>query len=136
MVAIVQQNAIHSLVLYRHGTDWVFDDKERGIVKEPLVAGIDLVLDTLTADMPGAKAGVQVRFAADPFPGAQIQLQRVAEAPEKKDGTWYYCPQLNEVGWLCAVLYCYFETAPVTIHVQLSPITHPWWKRLWAWATL
>lgn len=136
MSEAVKQNAIHSLVVYRHGRDWVFDDKEKGIVKEPFVSGIDTMLDMLTKDIPGAKCGVQIRFSASPFPGSQIHLERTYEPKQKQDGTWYFCPELNEPGWLCAVLYCYFETAPITIYVQLQSIEHPWWKRAWAWATL
>ena len=37
--------------------------------KEPFIAGIDTMIDQMTADIPWAQEGFRALFSASPFPG-------------------------------------------------------------------
>jgi hypothetical protein len=102
-------NALSFLTLYKHEGLWVFDDPSVGLVKEPLVLGIDVMLDRLTSDIPDAENGFTLLFSTNPFPGytAELQWKR-----EEYGGNWYYCPQFQIEGWLCPALFKYFDQAP------------------------
>src|SRR5688572_7807721 len=51
-----------------HGT-WVFDDAAAGLTREPFVAGIPEMINTLVKDIPNARNGFRLTFSASPFPG-------------------------------------------------------------------
>ena len=70
-------NAIHVIVPYRHASTWVFDDPRVGLAQEPFVSGIPEMIDTMVADIPNAEKGVRLLFASEPFPGYQVELEKV-----------------------------------------------------------
>jgi len=101
----------------REGT-WVFDDERAGLVKEPFVAGADIIIDLLVRDIPNAGLGFTLLFSASPFPGHQAVLEW---RREEYEGNWYYCRELELEGWLCPALFKYFDVAPKKIFVQCKP---------------
>ena len=106
-------NAIGIIAPYKYEGLWVFDDPEVGLVREPVIAGIDTMIDRLVAEIPNAGSGFRLLFSAKPFPGHTIKLQwRRAES----GGNWYYAPQFDMEGWLCPALFRYFETAPPELY--------------------
>jgi|SRR5262249_47564705 len=110
-------NVINVIAPYKHLGMWVFDDPRVGLVQEPFVAGADIMIDRVVADIPDADKGFTMIFSCQPFPGHQFQLEwRRAD----DGGNWYYAPQLDLEGWLCPALLRYFAEAPKRLYVQIK----------------
>ena len=111
-------NSIVALELYRSNGLWVFDDPTVGLQKEPFIAGIDVMLDHIAAEIPNADTGFTILVAATPFPGHQFRLdwQR-----GEHGGNWYLENELGMEGWLCPALYKYFDPDPNRLYVQVKP---------------
>lgn len=115
---VIEANSISTISPYRHNGMWVFDDKSKGLDKEPFVSGADTMIDRLVSAIPDAAAGFTMIFSAGPFPGYQADLvwQR-----QECGGNWYHCPQFDMEGWLCPALLKYFDEPPHEIYVQAKP---------------
>lgn len=111
-------NAIRMIVPYKYQGMWVFDDERVGLHREPFVAGADVALDLMTADIPNAASGFVLLFSDQPFPGYQYEFHW--KRPEY-GGNWYYSPQFDREGWLCPALLRYFEEPPKRLYVQVKP---------------
>src|SRR5688572_32503744 len=85
-------NAISVIAPYKYEGMWVFDDPAVGLVREAFVAGIDVMLDKLTASIPNAEKGFRLIFSPTPFPGYTVKLEW---RREEYDGNWYYSPQFD-----------------------------------------
>lgn len=108
------------IVPYKWNGIWVFDDPHVGLEKEPFIAGIDTMIDKMTADIPNAQRGFRAVFSGEPFPGYTEKLEW---RREESGGSWYYSPTYKMEGWLCPALFNYFAQAPKTIYVKLEPLT-------------
>ncbi len=80
-------NAINVISPYKHYGSWVFDDERVGLVQEPFVAGADIMMECLVADIPGAANGFVLIFAGAPFPGHQHRLDWLRT--DGDGGNWY-----------------------------------------------
>jgi hypothetical protein len=80
-------NAINVIIPYRWEGMWVFDDERVGLDREPFVAGADDIIDLLVAEIPDAKEGFRLIFAASPFPGYTHTFER---RRKEHAGHWYY----------------------------------------------
>lgn len=112
-------NQIMTLRPYKWHGQWVFDDESTGLVREAFVAGIDIMLDRLTKDIPNCDKGFILLFSSDPFPNYQIKLEW---SSEMYGGNWYHCHEYELDGWFCPALFKYFEKAPKTIYAQIGGI--------------
>jgi len=113
-------NAITLIVPYRYEGMWVFDDARVGLDKEPFVSGANTMIDVLVADIPNAQKAFRLLFSATPFPGYQMKLEWVRE---EYGGNRYFSPEFKMEGWLCAVMFKYFEKAPKEIYVKAEAAT-------------
>jgi len=68
-------NSLMVISPYKHQGMWVFDDPAVGLNKEPFIAGIDTMIDKITADIPNAQAGFRAIFSASAFPGYETKLE-------------------------------------------------------------
>ena len=124
-------NSIFCITPYRYGAGWVFDDQERGLIKEAFVAGADTLLDMLA----GGDDKVTLRFSAGYFPGAErlSHLRSTAEWGGENEeseqsardtgldfGNWYRSEEREHDLWLCPALYKYFDTAPQAIYLEVK----------------
>ena len=98
-------NAINIIAPYKHLGMWVFDDPRVGLSQEPLIAGIDTMLDHIAANIPD---GFTIIFSCTPFPDHQLCLEWRRAG---NGGNWYYAPQIDREGWLCPALMRYFDEA-------------------------
>jgi hypothetical protein len=112
-------NALFVIAPYKYQGMWVFDDPQVGLTREPFIAGIDTMIDTLTAGIPNAEAGFRAIFSATPFPGYTTKL---SWRREEMEGSWYYSEELQMEGWLCPALFKYFTVAPREIYVKLEAV--------------
>jgi hypothetical protein len=112
-------NAIHVIVPYRHASTWVFDDPRVGLTQEPFVSGIPEMIDVMVADIPNAETGFRLLFSSAPFPGYQVQLEKVRAEYE---GTWYRWTDNNAEGWLCPALFLYYPEAPALLYAKAEAL--------------
>ena len=106
---------MHTISPYWDGTTWVFDDPERGLVREPFVAGTPEIIDR-ALESAGApfRQRFSVAFSDREFPGWQIVLERVRA---ESGGEWYCWGEME--GWLCPALLRYFDAAPKRIYCRI-----------------
>jgi hypothetical protein len=108
-------NAIVVIMPYRYGGAWVFDDPAAGLVREPFVAGVPEMIDTLVAGIPDADKGFRLYFSASPFPDYQKKLTWVRG---DSTGNWYRTDDPPMEGWLCPGLFRYYQNAPKELYVK------------------
>lgn len=112
-------NAIRIIAPYRYNETWVFDDPAVDLEREPFVAGVPEMIDTLLEDVvPGADR-FRLLFSDRPFPGFQWELEHDRE---EVDGNWYRLADPPMEGWLCPALFKYFDEAPPRLYVKAEPI--------------
>lgn len=112
-------NSIMVIAPYQHFGMWVFDDERAGLVQEPFVGGADTIIDYFTRDIPGAKNGFRLTFAAVPFPGFEAKL---VWRREEMSGNVYEVEGLGMEGWLCPALFKYFDKAPSELYAKFDPL--------------
>jgi hypothetical protein len=111
-------NAISVIFPYMFNGQWVFDDEAAGLRQEPLILGIDLMIEKATATIPNARLGFKLLFSPTPFPGYTVKLDwRRTEF----GGNWYWCEQYQLEGWLCPALFRYFHQAPQQLYARAQP---------------
>jgi hypothetical protein len=98
---------------------WMFDDSGTGLVREPLIKGIDTMIEKV-AKLKGVAnpaAGVPVLFSKTYWSGAEycLKWQR-----EEDGGNWYKSDDLDMEGWLCPQLHRYFDKAPPELWVTVG----------------
>jgi hypothetical protein len=117
-------NAINVIAPYKWHSMWVFDDARVGLLQEPFVAGADIMMECIAADIPDAASGFILLFASAPFPGHQFRFD--FQRADDDGGNWYRSDRSEEYiieGWLCPALFKYFSEAPKHIYVQAKKQT-------------
>ncbi len=120
----MKNNSILTITAYQHNGMWVFDDESVGLVKEPFVAGADIMCDRLS----NGKPALTLIFSVIEFPGHKLVLDRVSG--DSETGIDYItCPiddTCDHLGglliWLCPALNLYFPELPDTIYVDYKPL--------------
>ena len=136
----MSNNSIVGVLPYVHNNSWVFDDPDKGLVKEPFVMGADTMLDKIydaysTDD--GEWQVTNLLFSKNSIPESDLVLTRTSEDPKLTQGTYWVIQGAtdkleacyNDRLWLCPALYCYFpEGAPKKLHLKLDTTsrTHPY----------
>ncbi len=111
-------NAISVIFPFKVNGQWVFDDEAAGLRQEPLILGIDLMIEKATAGISNAQRGFKLFFSSTPVPGYTVKLVwRRSEFA----GHWYWCEQFSLEGWLCPALFKYFDQAPKEIYAKAEP---------------
>tara|TARA_R100000664_G_scaffold34221_1_gene55232 strand:+ start:1608 stop:1970 length:363 start_codon:yes stop_codon:yes gene_type:complete len=111
-------NAIMLISPYKYSEQWVFDDENTGLVREPFVSGADQIIDQMVASIDDPASGFNLLFSDKPFPGHGIMLER--RQPES-GGYWYHSESLGMDGWLCPALFKYFDEAPEKLYASATP---------------
>lgn len=101
-------NQIYCIEPWKAGRVWLFTDEERGLVMEPLVAGIPEIIQHYAGE---DATNVQILFSSEQFKGAQSHLAKLPDQDPRYGGTDYVAEN-GMVGWLCPALLEYFETPP------------------------
>lgn len=126
---------------------WVFDDADKALYQEALVAGIPEMIETVcrrNAIPDYRNGGLAIDFAAEPFGHHDLVLDHlsvslpesilpaVAEAEARGAvvegageiyGNTYSLRGSDMQGWLCPALYKYFDQAPRHLYVCVRPKT-------------
>jgi len=112
-------NQINIIIPYIHRGQWVFDDMDKGLKREPFVGGSDLIIDKLTQGISGADTGFILMFSSGPFPEAQSKFTWIESG---HGGNWYSSESFGMNGWLCPALLKYFDEAPKELYVRARGI--------------
>ena len=96
----------------------MFDDPAVGLVREPFVAGIPEMINLLVKGIPGAHQGFKLLFSSQPFPGYNVEVDRVSE---ESGGAWYRWAAQDRQGWLCPALLKYFSAPPAKLYCKAEP---------------
>ena len=111
-----QINVVHPYVWFNQ---WVFDDPDVGLIKEPFVAGADSMIDLMTDNADSCT----LVFSKDKFPTAEHKITKV-----KGDGygtDYIYDTIRGSLKlWLCPALLKYFTKAPKHIYFQVKVLSH------------
>lgn len=136
----VPENSILVLAPYRYNGAWVFDDERAGLVREPFVAGVPEMIDSLVSDIPNAADGFRMTVSASPFPSYESKLvwlrgdrqgnfYRLVEPPATNQTDSVTAPdsvtgpdELPEECWICPALFKYYEEAPKELYVKADAI--------------
>ncbi len=121
------KNSILVINPYYWNGMWVFDDSRTGLIREPFVAGADLLIEHQFNKMrvlEQGKNGFVAIFSKIPFPDYQIELS-FKEFDHM--GTVYTTSETNFKNssgenqiWLCPALNLYFSDSPEKLFVQLK----------------
>jgi hypothetical protein len=106
-------NAIQALHIRKQGKLWVFDDQEKKIKNEPFVSGIPDMINVFT----GEALEADLIFSKQEFPeSSQVELVKLEHG-----GAWYSGSLLGQDyrGWICPVLYKYFEPVPEKLYFKV-----------------
>jgi putative flippase GtrA len=109
-------NAISVIHPYRWNNLWVFDDEDKDLDKEPLVAGADTLLSMLSNNAEECS----LMFSGNEFPEYDYVIEKLG--PGVGGGTNYLYNVTEEIIhplWLCPALFKYFDTAPDKIYFKL-----------------
>src|SRR5438046_10524768 len=90
---------------YWYEGTWVFDDAAVGLDHEPFVQGADKMIDVLVKDIPHARSGFKLTFAAKKIDGWQKKMTWVKA---EGGGNVYKIDDPPMQGWLCPALFLYF----------------------------
>lgn len=111
-------NAIAVIRPYKHLGFWVFDDDRAGLVREPFVAGADVLIDrALAAKGIDGDDGFLLTFSGGEFPGYDYRFAWVREGD---GGNWYASEDFRTEGWLCPALLKYFDRPPATLYAKFD----------------
>lgn len=98
---------------------WVLDDREHGLVREPLLFGMDRLIDQLAATLPAGDRGFDLSIS-EQLTGDDIGVLIREEADA--NGHWYRAPHLELRGWMGnRGLLRYFSAPPATIYYSARP---------------
>ena len=96
---------------------WVFDDPERGLMREPFVLGMGEMIDRITTEqgIGNADDGFRLFFSGEvPTYTGVYHLKLMAE---EGGGGWYRNVETRLCGWLCPAMFRYFDTMPEEIFI-------------------
>ena len=118
------KNSLHTLTAYRYNGLWVFDDEDRQLVKEPFVAGADIMFDVMSGyDKDDTISECTVVFSENPIPKYNAHVVHVEDLGEEMGDTYVVekldgCDELYGFEfWLCPALLKFFPSAPREVYV-------------------
>ena len=112
-------NSIYRVVVRVVDGLWVYDDAKFGVREQPLVFGMDLILERMIEQVEGVEERLNLVFSSIPFPGSEFALGFVRQETE---GFVYRWEEKKLQGWLSPSLRNYFPEPPPEIYLQLLPV--------------
>jgi hypothetical protein len=109
----VKGNAIFTISTRSENGVLLFDDPERGILREPFIGGADTILIRAALAAGQNPAAFPLHFSQYPFPRSTTAIK----VREKCGGATYLVNGLE--GWLCPATLKYFDSYPEKIFFQI-----------------
>ena len=98
---------------------WVYNDDSFGVKGQPLVFGMDLILEKMVDQVEGISSQLNLVFSSIPFPGSSQCLSFVRDETE---GFVYRWEEQKFQGWFSPSLRNYFPEPPPRIYLQILPV--------------
>lgn len=108
---------IYAIYPYKDNGFWVFDDPSKGLEKEGLVLGIDVMLDLLTQNKTGI---ITLTVSDEPIAGGMVLDYQGEGSVDGDDWSLYWSRDLKQEGWLCPNFKKYFPVPPAKLYFSLS----------------
>lgn len=105
-----------SVAVYQTGNGWAFDDPIMEVSREPFVKGMSEMLDVII-EQSGLDKEIGLFFKDEPFNNYELELKLIRE---EAGGAWYECEDLDMAGWLCPMLYAYFDQTPERLYFAIG----------------
>lgn len=114
-------NSIYSIKPYKihpSSPNWVFDDKNTGLVAEAFVGGVEKMIDRALEKFGLDPDNFTCNFSHQPFPSKNMVHLTFKEPDEFGMGSWYEWEDEKLFGWFCPALFKYFPTAPPDMYIE------------------
>mgnify|MGYP003632183123 CR=1 FL=1 len=112
-----QLNIVHPYMWF---DQWVFDDPDVDLVREPFVAGADTMLSHVTKDADRCT----LVFSKESFPTHNFKIKRSSIKAPVGTNYIYDTPMGSLNVWLCPALFKYFKRAPKNIYFEVKNIKY------------
>ena len=112
-------NTINRVNFRKDSGLWVYDDAKFGVREQPLVFGMDLILEKMVEQVGVVADRLNLVFSSIPFPGSDFCLEFVRQETE---GFVYRWEKKKLQGWLSPSLRNYFPEPPPKIYLQMLPV--------------
>ena len=112
-------NSIYRVLVQMVDGLWVYDYAKFGVREQPLVFGMDLILESMIEQVEGVEERLNLVFSSIPFPGSEFALGFVRQETE---GFVYRWEEKKLQGWFSPSLRNYFPEPPPEIYLQLLPV--------------
>ena len=97
---------------------WVFDDEERGLKREPFVAGMSQMIDRFVEEQGLDPRWLTLFFSLNPPPVVDYYHLKMMRLEKKSiGGAWYREVKTRMGGWLCPAMLKYFGTYPWQLYI-------------------
>lgn len=100
---------------------WVFDDRARGVENELFVGSTNDIIDYIVEEkLPTTTKEFGLDFSDSQFEGCNnMPIKKVLE---EGGGCWYILDDESVAGWLCKIIYKYFQTPPDEIWFKVYEV--------------
>jgi len=102
---------------YQWFGSWVFDDPERGLMREPFVLGMGEMIDRITTEQVIINADDGFRLFFSESPPTYTGVYHLKLMAEEGGGGWYRNVETRMCGWLCPAMFAYFDTLPPELFI-------------------
>lgn len=113
---------------------WVFDDERVGLLAEPLVGNINMMVDymllekIIDARSPESRASALSLCRRNPnftltFTDTATAIDNALKLDllrSSLSGSDYFCSKYGLEGWLCPALFLYYPTAPKALYAEVK----------------
>ena len=124
-------NSLFTIIVYRWGNGWCFDDAVKGLVAEPFVLGASEIIDSVIERKYGEAdhaSEYSIVFSRDKFPGIDSELTR---RQEDCGGYWYVEDDNGLEGWFCPATKLYFGDHPQSIFSTITKMSTSTYSQEW-----
>lgn len=121
-------NVMFKIFPYRQGDGWAFDDERRGLLAEPFVLGIPVLIEKMLELLKIESDELVFTFSENVFPRYHGVLRKQSE---DAGGAWYslettLCEPIRNsdgtpfAGWLCPATLKFFDNLPQSIYFHIN----------------
>jgi hypothetical protein len=101
-----------TVIIYKASDGWFMDDAAKDVIEEPLIMGMPEIIERIV--------GRDIHRFTATFSDSRSsngEQELICLEPEN-DGYWYKLKGTSMRGWLCPVLFQYFEEAPQHLYIS------------------
>ncbi len=110
-----KNNSVFVIVPYKWYGSFVFDDPERGLLREPFVLGMSEMIERMLEERGiNGDEGFRMYFGAIKPPDKGVYHLKLMF--KDAGGGWYRNVETRMCGWLCPAMFAYFDALPQDLY--------------------